>query len=344
MMRNVTLYIDLVFCFVFLPLMIYIFPIERWVNTYPVFVCVFVSWLYATYFTNRHVVLPLLFRESRKKKRWWAAAIIAVSLIVTYYLSCVEVSSPLYHQHKHLYPQVIAKVRLNQQAIWLLYVVVEVFSFAVGMLTEINLQRLARKEMEYERNKAELAFYKAQINPHFLFNTLNTIYGMIITKSEKTEMAMEQFIDLTKYLYNNANKDFIPIDEEVRYINQYVELQKQRLNEFAEVSFRFRIAEHEMCVPPMILMTFVENAFKYGVSSNEPCYIHICLEQENGGIHFTVENKIFDNCARRSKDSKKTGIANCCKRLSLLYPGKHTLETSSEGGVFTVNLKFHNEP
>ncbi len=338
-MKNITLYIDLAFCFIFLPLMIYIFPIERWVNTYPVFVCLFVCWLYITYFANRYITIPLLFRENQKKHKLWAFGIIVLSLIVTYYMSCFEVSSPLYHQHKHFYPQLIAKVRLNQQAVWLLYVVVEVFSFAVGMLTEINHQRLVRKELENERNKAELALYKAQINPHFLFNTLNTIYGMMITKSDKTEIVMEQFINLTKYMYNNSNRDFISINEEVEYIEQYVELQKQRLNDFADISFDYRIEENEMRVPPMILITFVENAFKYGVSSNEPCFIHINLGQKENSIYFSVENKIFD---RLSRQSKKTGIANCRKRLALLYPNKHMLDINNENGLFTVNLTIQN--
>ena len=90
--------------------------------------------------------------------------------------------------------------------------------------------------MEYERNRAELALYKAQINPHFLFNTLNTLYGLLITQSDKTEVTLERFINLTKYMYNNANREFIPLAEEVDYIGQYIALQKLRLNDLAEMS------------------------------------------------------------------------------------------------------------
>ena len=243
-MKNVPLYIDLAFCFIFLPLMILIFPVERWLDTYPVFVCSFVLWLYITYFLNRRITVPLLFRHRRQ--RACGLCIMLVSLTLTYAMSCYEVSSPLYHLYEHVYPRTMVKVRLNQQAVWLLYVVVATFSFAVGMLTEINRQRQEREEIEYERNKAELALYKAQINPHFLFNTLNTLYGLLIMHSDKTEVTMERFINLTKYMYNNANREFIAISEEVEYIDQYIALQALRLNEYADISFTHRIESPEM--------------------------------------------------------------------------------------------------
>ncbi len=145
------------------------------------------------------------------------------------------------------------------------------------MLTEAYRQRLAREEVEFERSKAELALYKAQINPHFLFNTLNTIYGLLIMRSNKTEVALERFINLTKYMYNNANLEWIPLAEEVAYIEQFIGLQKLRLNALADVRFEYGIEDNTVPVPPMLLITFVENAFKYGISSDEPCFIHIRL-------------------------------------------------------------------
>ncbi|MGN1264744.1 MAG: histidine kinase, partial [Muribaculaceae bacterium] len=187
-MKNVTLYIDLTFCLILLPLMIYAFPVERWWGTYPVFFSSFVAWLYVTYFVYKYFIIPRLFKS--KKMRIMAVCAMAVSLVVTFVFSSYEITSPLYNynqMHRELYSYHIWGVRQNQQAVWLHYIVVVIFCFAEGMLTEADRQRHAREQVEYERNKAELALYKAQINPHFLFNTLNTIYGLLITQSGKTE-------------------------------------------------------------------------------------------------------------------------------------------------------------
>ncbi|MGN0233144.1 MAG: sensor histidine kinase [Bacteroidaceae bacterium] len=339
-MKNVPIYIDTAFCLVLLPLMIYAFPVERWWGTHPLFFLSFVGWLYVTYFLYKYYIIPRLFQNGRRRVA--ALVAIAVSLSITFLFSSYEISSPFYHAHKQyreLYPHLIWGVRQNKQAVWLHYIVVTIFCFAVGTLNEAFRQRLAREETEYERNKAELALYKAQINPHFLFNTLNTIYGLLITHSDKTEAMLERFINLTKYMYNNANHEFIALVEEVEYIGQYIDLQKLRLNEYADVNFTCMVTDKSVSIPPMLLITFVENAFKYGVSSNEPCFIHIRLTLQGDTLSFEVENSVFE---RNVKNSKQMGIENCRRRLSLLYPDRHSLEIGHdrENHIFHVRLEL----
>lgn len=209
------------------------------------------------------------------------------------------------------------------------------------MLKEVYRQKLARAEVEYERNRAELALYKAQINPHFLFNTLNTIYGLLITQSDKTEVTLERFINLTKYMYNNVNREFISLAEEVDYIGQYIALQQLRLNEFADIRFTHEVEREGMPVPPMMLITFVENAFKYGISSNAPCFIHIQLSQQADKLYFEVTNSTF---GREVKSSGCMGINNCRRRLELLYPGRHRLDIEhGHEGMFRVRLEIKSE-
>lgn len=343
MIKNVAFYTDLTFCLILLPLMIYAFPVERWWGTYPLFFCSFVGWLYVTYFMHKYFVIPRLFQKGRR--RMVALTAIAMSLGVTFLFSSYEISSPLYQAHQQQrehYPYLMWGIRQNQQAVWLHYIVVTIFCFAVGMLNEAFRQRMARQEVEYERNKAELALYKAQINPHFLFNTLNTLYGLLITHSDKTEAMLERFINLTKYTYKNANLEFIPLTEEVDYISQYIDLQKLRLNEYADIRFTHHVTDVSMPVPPMLLITFVENAFKYGVSSCEPCFIHIRLTAEHDFLCFEVENSVFD---RKAGHSKRMGIANCRRRLALLYPDSHhlTVGLNSDNNTFLVKLKLENK-
>ena len=329
------------FCFILLPLVIYAFPVERWWGTYPLFFCSFVGWLYVTYFLYKYFIVPRLFIKG--KKRTIAVAVIVLSLAVTFLFSAYEITSPLYHIHqeqRQLYPYPIWGIRQNQQAIWLHYILVVIFCFAVGMLKEVYRQKLARAEMEYERNKAELALYKAQINPHFLFNTLNTLYGLLITQSDKTEITLERFINLTKYMYNNANREFIALAEEVDYIGQYIALQQLRLNELADIRFTHEVEREEMPIPPMMLITFVENAFKYGISSDDPCFIHIQLNQRAEKLCFEVVNSTF---GREAGHSARMGIQNCRRRLELLYPEHHRLEIAQEHGLFRVRLELITE-
>ena len=329
------------FCFILLPLVIYAFPVERWWGTYPLFFCSFVGWLYVTYFLYKYFIVPRLFIKG--KKRTIAVAAILLSLAVTFLFSAYEITSPLYHIHqeqRQLYPYPIWGIRQNQQAIWLHYILVVIFCFAVGMLKEVYRQKLARAEMEYERNKAELALYKAQINPHFLFNTLNTLYGLLITQSDKMEITLERFINLTKYMYNNANREFIALAEEVDYIGQYIALQQLRLNELADIRFTHEVEREEMPIPPMMLITFVENAFKYGISSDDPCFIHIQLNQRAEKLCFEVVNSTF---GREAGHSARMGITNCRRRLELLYPEHHRLEIEQEHGLFRVRLELLTE-
>ena len=332
---------DMAFCFILLPLVIYAFPVERWWGTYPLFFCSFVGWLYVTYFLYKYFIVPRLFIKG--KKRTMAVAAILLSLAVTFLFSAYEITSPLYHIHqqqRQLYPYPIWGIRQNQQAIWLHYILVVIFCFAVGLLKEVYRQKLARAEMEYERNKAELALYKAQINPHFLFNTLNTLYGLLITQSDKMEITLERFINLTKYMYNNANREFIALAEEVDYIGQYIALQQLRLNELADILFTHEVEREEMPIPPMMLITFVENAFKYGISSDDPCFIHIQLNQRAEKLCFEVVNSTF---GREAGHSARMGITNCRRRLELLYPEHHRLEIEQEHGLFRVRLELLTE-
>ena len=340
-MRHITVYMDMAFCFILLPLVIYAFPVERWWGTYPLFFCSFVGWLYVTYFLYKYFIVPRLFIKG--KKRTIAVAAILLSLAVTFLFSAYEITSPLYHIHqqqRQLYPYPIWGIRQNQQAIWLHYILVVIFCFAVGLLKEVYRQKLARAEMEYERNKAELALYKAQINPHFLFNTLNTLYGLLITQSDKTEITLERFINLTKYMYNNANREFIALAEEVDYIGQYIALQQLRLNELADIRFTHEVEREEMPIPPMMLITFVENAFKYGISSDDPCFIHIQLNQRAEELCFEVVNSTF---GREAGHSARMGITNCRRRLELLYPEHHRLEIVQEHDLFRVRLELITE-
>ena len=330
--------IDIIYCLVFLPLMIFILPVERYWGSHPQFLCVFVLWLYLIYFTVRYLLVPKFFTDN--KWRLYDALILIASIVVTSLFASYDIRSPYYGQIQYFTENTNYQrigIRLNQQAVWIHFIMVICFSSAVGFLVEINRQRHKGEQLEYERNKAELSLVKAQINPHFLFNTLNSLYGLLITNSEKGVESLERFINIVKYMHNSASQDYISIVDEVQYISQYIELQKLRLNEHADVKFEVQLLDNKMVIAPMILITFVENAFKYGISADEPCYVHVDLKTEENRLNFTVENTIF---GERDNGKTSMGIENCKRRLELLYHDNYELKIEQKNNKFCVDLNL----
>lgn len=348
--KKVQLWIDLFFCLVLLPIMIYLLPIERWLENNLLFVCLLVAWLYIVYFVNRVFTVPSLFRDRRRII--WATLVIIAMIGITYLLTCYKMEFPFgQHRPHHMgsgrHPMSPSKFRLHQQAVWFLFVIVMTFSSAMGLLGELYRQRARRQELEAAKNKAELSLYKAQIDPHFLFNTLNTLYSMVVTQSPKTEDAFMEFIDITRYIYNNANQDSVAVDSEAQYLQQYIDLQHHRLNACTTVKFAY---ENDQQLPgatiaPMLLITFVENALKYGVSSSIDTLIDIALTVKDGVLTLTTSNPI------RTKPTNDNhvgiGIENSRKRLDLIYGQDYTLDIDDKDGIFNLKLSItlnHNEP
>ena len=330
------LYIDIAFCVVLLPSMIMLLPIERWLVYNSVFVYLLVGWLYVVYWVNRKLTVPFLFRD--QKRLIWAFILIALTVIGTYLITSYQMEISPWRQVRRPHVQLSgSKFRLHQQAVWFLFVISSAFSLVVGLLTELYRQMMARQQVEFEKSKAELALYKAQINPHFLFNTLNTLYGFVVTVSAHAETAFMRFIKLMRYMYENGSKDQIPVSTEIEYIEQYIELQKYRIPKEAHIYFSYEHDETEcLCIAPMILITFVENAIKYGISSSRPSEIYISIRMEKGELLFTTQNAVLSSGAALGK--KGIGIRNCRKRLELLYPGKFLLRNEERDGMYLVTL------
>ena len=210
--RNLPLLIDIIFCVILLPAMIMLLPVERWLTHHTGFVLLLVIWLYAVYFINRKWTVPMVFGKNRYLP---AVIILAATVFLTWLLIRMDMPGDFFRHRGHAVHHRFFRLGPREQGVWFLFLVVTTFSVAVGLLTELYRQMLRRKELEQEKSRAELALYKAQINPHFLFNTLNTIYGMILTHSDRTEQAFMQFIGMVKYLYSKASSDFIPVTEEI---------------------------------------------------------------------------------------------------------------------------------
>lgn len=334
-MKNLSLYIDLVFCIVVLPMMMLIFPIERWFHNFPWYVAAVGMWLYGLYFINRFVTVPGLFKGRRAATA--AVVGIVVSLAVTYGLTRVMLYTPKLNVHDVGIARVFPYMQQYQQAVWSLFMIVEAFSFAVGLLTQTNVLRAHRRRVEAERDRAEIELYKAQIKPHFMFNTLNSLYGLFLTGNDRALESLEKFISMMRYVHTTSTRDLVPLSDEADYIRRFVDLQSLRLTEKTTVRLDIDIADGLVMVPPMLLVTFVENCFKHGVSPVEAGTIDISLRERDGVMTFSTANRIFP--VRRI--GEHMGIENCRKRLELLYPGCHNLRIRTDENIFHVELSIN---
>ena len=331
-MNSVTRYIDWVFCLVVLPAMIMIFPVERWFYNFTWYVVTVGIWLYGLYFLNRYVTVPCLFGSTRARVGGWTLFLGA--FVVTYFLSRVSLYSP--KPKAYDIPHVLPAVLQYQQALWTLFMIVEAFSFAVSLLTRANRQKARRMEVEALYNKAELELYKAQIKPHFMFNALNTIYGLFVTHSPNALPALERFISMMRYLYSHTASESATLGDEADYIRQYVGLQRLRLNGKTAVNLDIDIANNELPVPPLLLVTFVENCFKHGVSPVEESCISIVMHEHDGILEFATSNRIFHT----ERIGEHVGVDNCRRRLELLFPNRHSISITEDGLIHSVNLNI----
>ncbi|MBS1772226.1 MAG: sensor histidine kinase [Bacteroidetes bacterium] len=213
----------------------------------------------------------------------------------------------------------------------LLFIIVYVFSFALSLYN----QWIKVKE---EKLHTEILFLRAQINPHFLFNTLNSIYSLAITKSDKTAAAVVKLSGLMRYSITESDKPLVPLSSELDYINNYIELQKMRLSEKVKLNYIIKGHSTGVTIAPFLLIPFIENAFKYGVNAEEDSDIHILISISDTEISLDViNNKVY--VQKSAEDNTGLGISNTKQRLKLLYPGKHQLVITDNDDKFNIHLK-----
>jgi two-component system LytT family sensor kinase len=224
-----------------------------------------------------------------------------------------------------------------------LFIFIIVIGLGIAMSTvqkwQLTEQMVIRAEAE--KAHAELSFLKAQINPHFLFNTLNNIYALSVTDSEHTSESIMKLSNIMRYVTDEVTEDFVLLRNEIDCINDYIDLQKLRLGKKTTLNFNIAGEIGSQKIPPLVLMTFIENVFKYGVSKHEPSVISINITVAAGKILFTCQNTIFDN--RPTSSRKGIGIANTRQRLQHIYPNRHKLNISQDSATFRVELEIKEE-
>lgn len=203
----------------------------------------------------------------------------------------------------------------------------------------VNVLRLQKEQIQLIESKreTEINFLKSQINPHFIFNTLNNIYYLVFEKSEKSLKAIEQLSGLMRYMTYESQNETIAIQREIDYVEDFIQLESMRIAGEAQVVFEKNIQNPEFRIPPLLMIPFVENGFKHGIVSNVEKPFKIKLTQN--GTLLTLETENVINSYIKDEHSG-VGIANIKKRLQLYFPNNHSLRITSENNIYYVKLSI----
>lgn len=228
------------------------------------------------------------------------------------------------------------------------------FTIALGasMMATVKIlkshleERRKAEQLEKEKHKAELNFLKAQIHPHFLFNTLNNLYTLTLQKSDQAPTTVIKLSEMLDYMLYQCNDKQVPIHKEIKLLNNYIDLERLRYGERLEFSFEQNIDNREAPISPLILLSIVENAFKHGASG--------AIKKPRIEIDITVIDNLLRARVYNTKPQKTQadpagykegiGVSNIKRQLELVYPGAYTLEITEKMGYYSVDLEIQLAP
>jgi sensor histidine kinase YesM len=223
-----------------------------------------------------------------------------------------------------------------------------VLSFAlsstVRLISEWFKNERQKKEMEAEKLTSELAFLKSQINPHFLFNTLNNICSLARKKSDDTENAIIKLSQIMRYMLQDSRDEKVNLEMEVEYLQSFIDLQRMRLPDSVKIEFSIEGKPELITLEPLLLIPFVENAFKHGITYHGNSDIHIHLNASGNTLLFRVTNNIARKGDEQVEPGSGIGLKNVIRRLELLYPGHHELSLKENNDQYHVELNIQINP
>ncbi|WP_287442807.1 sensor histidine kinase [Algoriella sp.] len=305
-------------------------------------------------------LVPLLMKGNRTKTILLLLISFPVGLYIwltiTYFISFIyhyfgfeipngELKGAIGMSMQQTFWEAISVKRILSQA----FIVISILSpfFFVKILFEVSrnyskMLSLTKQKttLEIENINIEKDFLKAQLNPHFLFNTLNNLYGLVLKKDQSASEVILNLSDLMSYTLYESNTDKVLIEKEVDFISNYFQLEKMRYNSTKQIELFIQKTENlnHVFIAPLLTFTFIENAFKYGLKSNYP-FLNLKLTITPDLFDFFIENDVEEN---RSEDEfGGIGILNIQKRLTLLYPNQHQLLIENSENKYTIHLKIN---
>lgn len=294
----------------------------------------------AIYFANALILVPLGYYRNRRWLFWAGNAVILLWMAYAWF----------YNFDSQSFMEHVPDPRYRQYALSSFYASAFVAIFMSAVLAALALLvhhvrrtqsiKLQLKEEQQKHTEAELEWLKNQLNPHFLFNTLNNISSLVQIDADKAQDAIAQLSDLLRYAMYETRHETVPLQGEVEFMQNYVELMKLRCNEKTEVSSQFLISNNQLSVAPLLFISLIENAFKHGVSSGRNSRIGITLTADGQQLTFTCQNTNYPK-DEQNRSGSGIGIENTKRRLKLIYKDRYTWEQTLEDNIYKVKITIH---
>lgn len=283
------------------------------------------------FFINTMILMPYFLRKRGVGSYVFSVIVLSfVFIIIQYFLKLGLWENPV-DMSGH-------KIKLFDNKTIFPILFVSAISTVYGLILYMADQEKTKQEEKQEKLQAELSFLRSQISPHFIFNVLNSIVYLIRTKSNAAEAVTIQLSELMRYMLYEADDVQVSLDKEINYLNNYIDLQRVRFEEDVEINLKVEGNIGSQIIEPMLLIPFVENAFKHGVGMIDTPIIDVLVRCEGNGMLYEVRNKIAPELAEDKDSSSGIGLKNVKRRLELLYADKHKLEIKKEDNWFVISL------
>lgn len=214
----------------------------------------------------------------------------------------------------------------------LMNILVIITAFSVRYSQRNRLLELQHAEQEKERAQNELQRLKGQLNPHFLFNTLNNISSLAAFDPDATQESISRLSDMLRYVLNDSSATLVPLKKDTEFMQNYMDLMQIRYEDTLQLKVNTQVSDEGWTIPPMLFISLLENAYKYGASSLHPCTIQLDLQADSEKLTFTIENTMLTPQEMASKTRGGLGLQNLQKRLELVYPERHSMKYHEDKG------------
>lgn len=315
------------------------FPKLFWVRQ-----CIFFGLMVFIFYLNSQRLVPRLLLQGQTSQ--YILSVLGMIITVLILVGCIEIGFDLatkmhlaFHPDGKGEPKVYGWV---QPALFTNLLVLGI-STSIAMLQKWQADANLRTALEQARTTSELSFLKAQINPHFFFNTLNNIYALTLIDTETAREAIHRLSRMMRYVLYETQSGTTLLSKELSFVSDYIQLMQLRLTDKVSVTFNTPSPLHDQPIAPMLLLPFVENAFKHGVSAMHPSRIHITIEQEPNTLLLDVHNTVFVEKAPSLETGNGIGLTNTRRRLDLLYPDQYDLQINEHttAGEYHVHLTLN---
>ncbi|KGO91661.1 sensor histidine kinase [Flavobacterium subsaxonicum] len=293
--------------------------------------CAYFLMLYGHAQLNRFFLLPILL----KKHKPLLYLLATFGLLFVFSIVMYKVANLWIYKNCFLYKSSEQQSYVFQAAT-LLATLICILSTILIFKFYRDRKNLDREKLLY--NQAQINSLKDQLNPHFLFNTFNTLYGISLQYPERTPELIMHVSQLMRYQLESHERQCVPLEDEISFIGSYIQLEKERVGYRCNITFNSDVDdENAYKIPPMLLISFIENAFKHGTCSIEKCFVEVTISVKEGKLDLLVRNSIPEK--KNDVVSTKIGIKNTTERLKLQYGSNYTLDIK-EDRVFSVNLQL----